>query len=399
MSTETVKSTSAGSSSGPGASKTTPPNRPSKTVNALTSGRLPKWAMPVLVLASFVASFLIFLGIWAADPEGKPLINVVEQTGNLTIGYNWGGFLALGGVIFIVVGWLMSRIVEGARQAANRFVQSLVVTAFVLALIPLASLITILFINGLPGLVDPDFFLHDSSRPGERGGLHAIVGTLLITFFTSLITIPIGIFTAVYIVEYGRGGRLTKAITFFVDVMTGIPSIVAGLFAFALFMLFTQTFGGDLTTVRAGIVGSIALMVLMLPTVVRSSEEMIRLVPQELREASYALGVPKWLTIVKVVLPTCLAGLVTGVLLAIARVIGETAPLLVAAGMSINMNTNPFGGVMSSLPTFVYQQWNFTTAEGNQLAWAGALVLLLIVVVLNAIGRVVSYYFSPRGSR
>src|SRR5699024_8561809 len=129
--------------------------------------------------------------------------------------------------------------------------------------------------------------------------------------------------------------------------------------------------------------------------------EMIRLVPHELREASYALGVPKWRTIAKVVLPTALAGLVTGVLLAIARVIGETAPLMVAAGMTINMNTNIFSGVMSALPTFVYQQWKFGASdpEATVLAWGGALMLLLIVVLFNIVGRLVSHFFSPKGDR
>ncbi|MGO2111781.1 MAG: phosphate ABC transporter permease PstA [Pseudoclavibacter sp.] len=398
MSTETVKP-SAEPSSAPPPSLGTGPIDTTASVSALTAGRLPRWVMPVVLVGSFVLSFAICLGAWALDPDAKPLINVVEQTGKLQVGFNWGGFLALGGLLYIVVGWLLSRGYEGRRQATNRFVQSLVTTAFVLAIIPLASLILVLVVNGLPGMLDPHFFTRDASMPSERGALQAIVGTLLITLVTSLISIPIGIFTAIYLVEYSKGSWFSKSINFFVDVMTGIPSIVAGLFAFALFLLLVQSFGGDITTVRAGIVGSVSLVVLMLPTVIRSAEEMIRLVPNELREASYALGVPKWLTISKVVLPTCLAGLVTGMLLAIARVIGETAPLLVAAGLATNLNFNMFGGVMAALPTFVYQQWKFATEESGQLAWAGALMLLLIVVFLNIIGRVVSYYFSPKGSR
>lgn len=364
--------------------------------NTLTAGHLAGWVIPTVLVASFVISAVIVLIAWAGT--GQPLWVYTEQTGKLTFYVNWGGFLALGGVIFLVASWAISRFYEGSRQATNRFVTGLVTTAFVLAIIPLASLIFTLLVNGLPGL-SGQFFVRDASVPGERGGLHAIVGTLLITLATSLISVPIGIFTAIYLVEYGRGNRLSRAINFFVDVMTGVPSIVAGLFAFALFTLIITLSGGDLTSVRSGFVGAVALVVLMVPTVVRSSEEMIRLVPHELREASYALGVPKWRTIAFVVLPTCLAGLVTGVLLAIARVIGETAPLLVAAGMSINFNGNLFAGVMSSLPTFVYQQWGFATPEGNQLAWTGALVLLFIVLLLNVIGRIVSFYFSPKGGR
>src|SRR5690606_36578646 len=157
-------------------------------------------------------------------------------------------------------------------------------------------------------------------------------------------------FTAIYLVEYGRG-KLAKAITFFVDVMTGIPSIVAGLFAYALFVVI---FGPG---VRMGFAGAVALSVLMIPTVVRSTEEMLKLVPNELREASYALAVPKWRTISKVVLPTALAGIATGVTLAIARVIGETAPLLVTAGLADAMNMNPFDGRMTTLSVFSYYEY------------------------------------------
>lgn len=192
--------------------------------------------------------------------------------------------------------------------------------AFLLAMIPLISLIWTVIAKGYLRLT-PAFLTTD--MVGVFGGLvkggiaHAIVGTLLITGLATLISAPIGVFTAIYLVEYGQGGRLAKATTFFVDVMTGIPSIVAGLFSAALF---TIAVGSGY---RAGIVGAIALSVLMVPTVVRSSEEMLRLVPNDLREASYALGVPKWKTIVKVVLRTSAAGLTTSIMLAIARVIAK----------------------------------------------------------------------------
>lgn len=374
----------------------TPAATSRKPKNALTAGRLPKWAPAAVLIASFAISGLIFGTVWMLS--GEPFSVTNERTGAIKLNFNWGAWLALAGVIYLIAIWAIAAAIEGTRQAVNRLVSGIVTVAFILAMIPLLSLLFTLFVNGLPGL-NAQFFANDAARPGSRGGLHAILGTLLITLATTLISVPIGIFTAIYLVEYGRGNWLSKSINFFVDVMTGIPSIVAGLFAFALFMLITESLGGSLTNVRSGFVGAISLMVLMIPTVVRSAEEMIRLVPHDLREASYALGVPKWRTIAKVVLPTCLAGLVTGVLLAIARVIGETAPLLVAAGMSTNMNTNLFANVMSSLPTFVYQQWKFATPEGNELAWAGALVLLLIVMLLNVIGRLVSHYFSPKGDR
>ena len=161
--------------------------------------------------------------------------------------------------------------------------------------------------------------------------------------------------------------------------MTGIPSIVAGLFALALFVLF---FG---PAYRMGLGGSIALSLLMIPTVVRSSEEMFRLVPEDLREASYALGVPKWRTILKVVLPTAIGGVITGVVLAISRVIGETAPLLVVAGATDGVNFNLFDGRMTTLPVFIYSQYAQSTPAGYERAWGGALVLIAIVMVLNLV--------------
>lgn len=370
---------------------------PKRTTSALTAGQLKPWQGSAVLIGSFAISFVLFLLLWLSS--GEPFYSVVERTGKLTVHFNWGGWLALGAVVYLISIWAVARAVEGPRQATNRLVTGVVTTAFAVAMIPLLSLLFTLVFNGWEGLTSANFFTNDSSRPGERGALHAIVGTVLITLATTAIAVPIGIFTAIYLVEYSDENWLSKALNFFVDVMTGIPSIVAGLFAFSLFMLITTATGGDITRVNSGLAGAIALLVLMIPTVVRSSEEMIRLVPHDLREASYALGVPKWRTIAKIVLPTCLAGLVTGVLLAIARVIGETAPLMVAAGMTINMNWNLFEGVMSALPTFVYQQWKFGSDEGEMLAWGGALMLLLIVVFFNIIGRLVSHFFSPKRDR
>ncbi|MEG2778806.1 MAG: phosphate ABC transporter permease PstA, partial [Aurantimicrobium sp.] len=229
-----------------------------------------------------------------------------------------------------------SNSVARRRKITNTVMTVLVTLAFLIALLPLISLVVTALTNGAARF-DPTFF-NSSMRNvvgAGGGGLHAIMGTLLITGAATLISVPIGIMTAIYLVEYGRG-RLARAITFLVDVMTGIPSIVAGLFAFALFAIF---FGPG---IRFGIGGSIALSVLMIPVVVRSTEEMLKLVPNELREASYALGVPKWLTVVKVVLPTSIGGIITGVMIAISRVIGETAPLLVIAGMTTSMNYDLF---------------------------------------------------------
>jgi phosphate transport system permease protein len=207
--------------------------------------------------------------------------------------------------------------------------------------------------------------------------------------------VPIGLLTAIYLVEYGTG-RLKKAITFLVDVMTGIPSIVAGLFAFALFALF---FGPG---IRLGIMGAVALSVLMIPVVVRSSEEVLKLVPNELREASYALGVPKWRTIVKVVIPTSIAGLGTGVTLAVARVIGETAPLLVTVGFINGTNTDPFSGRMTTLPVYAYYQLTQPGVPPEfaiDRAWTAALILIVLVMALNVVARLITRFFAPTTGR
>ena len=301
-----------------------------------------------------------------------------------------------GAILGTLAVYLASRRVEGRRKATDRLVTTVVTTAFLVAMVPLVSLVYTVLKNGLARL-DSTFF--NSSMlgvVGEGGGAyHAIWGTLIITALTTLISVPIGLLTAIYLVEYGTG-RLKKAITFFVDVMTGIPSIVAGLFAYALFAL---VFGGG---IRLGIMGAVALSVLMIPVVVRSAEEVLKLVPNELREASYALGVPKWRTVIKIVLPTSIAGLGTGITLAVARVIGETAPLLVTVGIVTGTNMNPFDGRMATLPVFAYYQLTQpgVPAEfGIERAWTAALVLIILVMALNVFARLISRFFAPKTGR
>jgi len=301
--------------------------------------------------------------------------------------------VAVVGTIVVVS---VTRAVEDGRKATDQFVTCLVYGAFLLAMVPLVSLVSTVLSKGLARL-DGEFF--NSSMVGivgpGGGAYHAIIGTLIITAITALLSVPIGLMTAIYLVEYGRG-RLKQAITFFVDVMTGIPSIVAGLFAYALFVIF---FGPG---VRMGFAGAIALSVLMIPVVVRSSEEVLKLVPNELREASYALGVPKWRTIVKVVVPTAIAGLGTAVTLAIARVIGETAPLLVTVGITNATNTDPFNGRMATLPVYAYYQLTqpgVPPQYGIDRAWTAALILIVIVLVLNLIARLISRFFAPKTGR
>ncbi|GAB3163757.1 phosphate ABC transporter permease PstA [Myceligenerans halotolerans] len=293
---------------------------------------------------------------------------------------------------------------EPRRKATDRLMTGVIWFCFLLAMAPLVSLLWTVASRGA-GRMSVDFL--SLSMRGIFGGnpdggiYHAIMGTLIITGWAIAISVPIGLMTAIYLVEYGRG-LLARAVTFFVDVMTGIPSIVAGLFVVALF---TLIFG---PAARFGFMGAVALSVLMIPVVVRSGEEMLKLVPNELREASYALGVPKWLTIVRVVLRTSVAGLTTGVLLAIARVIGETAPLLVAVGVTDSINFDAFDGRMMTLPVFAYRQYyaGYATCQpddidcivdiGFQNAWGAALALIAIVMLLNITGRLVNRWFAPK---
>ena len=356
-------------------------NKPTETVNALTTGRLPVWTPWALLGGSWFVMLVVFA-----------FVSMVNDSP-----YNIVAALFLGTVLFDVLIFVVAYLVEGVRQAKDRLMTSLVMTAFIIALLPLVSLLFTVLVNGSTRF-DLQFFSESMRNVvGEGGGaLHAITGTLLITGAATLISVPIGLLTAIYLVEYGRG-PLSRAITFFVDVMTGIPSIVAGLFAFAFFELVLQDPG-----IRFGIGGSVALSLLMIPVVVRSSEEMLKLVPNELREASYALGVPKWLTILKIVIPTSIAGITTGVTLAISRVIGETAPLLIISGFTASMNYNLFNEKMMSLPVFVYTQY---VSPGTDVqpyldrAWAGALTLIVIVMVLNLVARLIAKIFSPKLGR
>jgi phosphate transport system permease protein len=276
------------------------------TTMHISNPRLPRWA-PALV------------GVMALALAGLPAI---------FSGWSVVQWVLASTAVFLIAMPLWSRVVEGRRAATDRLVTALVWVSFAVAMAPLVWLLWVVLKNGLPA-INADFLSTSMLNVigDEQGGiLHALIGTLLITLAATVLSVPIGIFTAIYLVEYGARSRAARLITFLVDVMTGIPSIVAGLFALSLFVLL---FG---PAYRSGFGGAVALTLLMIPTVVRSSEEMFRLVPDDLREASYALGVPKWRTIVKVVLPTSIAGIVTGVVLAISRVIGETAPLLVVAG-------------------------------------------------------------------
>jgi len=330
---------------------------------AVESGTLPSWFLEAVVGGSALVALAVLL-----------------VTGSLTIVL----LFLLTFALALPTAYIWSRMAETRRQATDRVFTLAVVAGFGLAVAPLISLLYEVVKRGVKGL-DLAFFT-ESARGviGAGGGAqHAIIGTLVITGVATLISVPIGIMGAVYLNEYGAG-RLRRALTFFVDVMTGIPSIVAGLFAYALFAIFLGP------GIRLGIIGSVALTVLMIPIVIRSSEEILKIVPNQLREAAYALGTPKWKVVTRIVLPTALAGLVTGVMLAVARVIGETAPLLVTTGVIDQVNTDPFSGRMQNLAVYAYSEYKDPGVDvqaSYDKAWAAALTLILIVMILSLIAR------------
>ncbi|MEV6960925.1 phosphate ABC transporter permease PstA [Streptomyces sp. NPDC051207] len=343
--------------------------------SSLRGATLPKWFPWALA----VGSVGVGLGISAAA--------------GLDSNIQWGLIAALA---FVVGTYGISASVESPRQARDRIATSLVWVAFIIALVPLASLIWETVEQGVK-VLDGYFLTHSmgvvaDTEPGG-GVYHALLGTLQQVGLATLVSVPVGVLTAIYLVEYGRG-KLAKAVTFFVDVMTGIPSIVAGLFILSLWIVI-------LDMGYSGFAGSLALSILMIPVVVRSTEEMLKLVPNELREASLALGVPKWRTILKVVLPTSFGGITTGVMLAIARITGETAPVLLLVWGTNFINTNPFSDPQASLPMYIYLQYANSGGSGAAYdrAWAAALTLIAFIMILNLGARGIARWKAPKTGR
>jgi phosphate transport system permease protein len=342
-----------------------------RSASQLHGRRMPTWTYPAVGVGALLGAYLL-----------------VDVTG-------WGGPFLTGvvaAVLFVVGIATASTVVEGGRTARNRVASTLIYGAFVLALAPLVSVVWTLLGNGLVRL-DGRFLQTSMNNIGAfddaGGAYHAIVGTLEQAGIATLITVPLGILGAIYIVEYGRGA-LANAIRFFVDVMTGIPSIVAGLFVLASWVLLISPLFNNGRPQFSGFAAALALAVLMLPTVVRSTEEMLRLVPAALREGAYALGIPKWKTIVRIVLPTALPGIVTGVMLAVARAAGETAPVLLVAGGNPAINMSPFNGNQMSLSLFVFQQAGVASKYAPGRAWAAALTLVVIVLTLTIAAKLLA---------
>ncbi len=265
------------------------------------------------------------------------------------------------------------------RRVTNNVATVFFLGSFLVALVPLVWVLGVVVARGWYAVTRSGWWTHSlrGVLPEEFAGgvYHALYGTLVQAGVAGILSVPLGLMTAVYLVEYGSG-RLVRLTTFMVDVLAGVPSIVAALFIFSLWI---ATLGFQ----QSSFAVSLALVLLMLPVVVRSAEEMLRLVPDDLREASYALGVPKWKTIVRIVFPIAMPGIVAGVLLSVARVIGETAPVLVLVGYSRSINLDVFHGNMASLPLLIYTELTNPEHAGFLRIWGAALTLIIIVATIN----------------
>jgi len=277
--------------------------------------------------------------------------------------------------------------VSPGRRRKDRLARGAVLSATLLALVPLVLIVYYLLKKGL-GAWSSDFFTTDPTgstffKNSDIGGVKsAILGTIEMVALASVIAVPIGIGVAIWLVEYGRSSWFANVVRFFVDVLTGVPSIVFGLFVFIVLIIGTGT-------TYAGWKGSVALSLLMLPVVVRSAEVILTLVPNGLRESALALGAPRWRVIGRIVLPTALPGMLTGVLLAVARAAGETAPLLFTAAYTKETTTN-LSGFMNSLPVQIYNDVTSPTPRVVERAWGAALALVTLILLLNLIARLVS---------
>lgn len=319
---------------------------------------------PKAMFPNFLAGVTVVIGSWL-------LIAMTGLSGKL-------GAFAAASTLSILSLSLVAGLQRGSQAAKNAAVGTLVAVGSILALLPVASILGTVLVKGVKGIY-VGFFTNDMSLasvndPLDKGGiLHAIIGTLLLILFAMLISVPLGILTALYLTEIkGPGSRFIR---FLVQAMSGVPSIVAGLFIYSAFI--SGTGRGF-----SGFMGSLALSILMLPTVARTAEEVLLLIPSDLREAGLALGATQWRTVAMVVVPAAKSGLITAVILGIARIAGETAPLLFTTGGGDTVNGNPFDGVMGSIPFAIWKALIAGSEQSNARAWASILVLLVIVMVL-----------------
>jgi phosphate transport system permease protein len=286
--------------------------------------------------------------------------------------------------------WILQRAISPRRRFVNGIATAWMLGSLLLALVPVA-VIAVYVISKGAGIMSWGFLTEDIPIQTQNagGGIGpAIVGTLLITGVAALIAIPLGVLAAIYLNEYGGQNRLARVIRFMSDVMSGVPSIVMGLFIATVWVSAGLHFG------YSGFAGSLALAALMLPIVIRSSEEMLKLVPSDLRQASDALGARRWRTVVSVVLPAALPGIVSGAMLAVARAAGETAPLLFTIGVATGVNANPFHGTTTTLSQEIWFNAQTPFQASIDRAWGAALTLIAIVFVLTVIARVVASRFA-----
>jgi len=278
------------------------------------------------------------------------------------------------------------------RRIKNHVASMFFLASFTIALVPLVWVLSVVIARGWYAVTRAGWWTHSlrGVLPEQfAGGIyHALYGTLVQAGVATVLAVPLGLMTAVFLVEYGSG-RLARVTTFMVDVLAGVPSIVAALFIFSLWI---ATLGFQ----QSAFAVSLALVLLMLPVVVRSTEEMLRLVPDDLREASYALGVPKWKTIVRIVFPIATPGIISGVLLSIARVIGETAPVLILVGYSRSINLDIFNGNMASLPLLIYSELTNPEHAGFLRIWGAALTLIIMVATINLIAAAINLLVRRR---
>lgn len=299
-------------------------------------------------------------------------------------------------VVFFLVYMALTASIKGfqlcSAAAKDALVNSLVAFGAIVTVIPIASILFTVAQKGLPG-ISLNLFVSDMSMatptdPLNNGGLlHAITGTLALVTLALIMSVPIGILTALYLTEIK--GRFTAPIRFLVQAMSGVPSIVAGLFILsAILYPITKSF--------SGFMGALALTILMIPTIARTSEEVLNLIPNDLREAGVALGGTQWRTVAMIVLPAAKSGLITAVILGVARIAGETAPLLLLTGGGDKVNPNAFNGPLGSLPYYIWKSFNAGSPEALTRAWAGLLVLVCLVLVLFTVAR---YLGSKKSSK
>ena len=292
----------------------------------------------------------------------------------------------------IITATAISWIRRDRKAAMNSTTTVLVYIAAAFVIVPLISVIYEIVKLGSVGfsfgIFTDDMAETSSESPLTEGGLlHAVIGTAYIVTFATLLSTPIGILTALYIVEVK--GRFAGLVRFFVQAMSGVPSIVAGLFIFAVWMI-------QLGNAYSGIAGGFALTVLMIPTVARTSEEVLKLIPQDLREAGLALGATQWRTVAMVIIPAARSGLVTAIILGVARVVGETAPLLLTVGGADAINLNPGEGNMSAFPYYVWKNLLIGDENAVSRAWTGVMVLMILVLIIFTLAR---YFSTVRGNK